>query len=174
MQRVRGLEGNISIDLCVVLFITSHSAAIGKELKRHEQKTVDNNHSLCFSVQQRSSSPDVIFISSSPPKPRPAQQPQARPVQVPRSNTQNAVVTQVQGKQVILQPVGPPVSITHRLTTTTPGQTPTTKTPGTLVQLCTGQCCSDPNEASLTSWLTNQLRLVWSILSINLFAGIYR
>ena len=33
LQCVRGLEGNISIDLCVVLFITSHSAAIGKELK---------------------------------------------------------------------------------------------------------------------------------------------
>ena len=36
-QRVRGLEGNISIGLCVVLFVTSHSAAIGKELSRQPQ-----------------------------------------------------------------------------------------------------------------------------------------
>ena len=32
--RVCGLEGNISIGLCVVLFVTSFSAAIGKELNR--------------------------------------------------------------------------------------------------------------------------------------------
>ena len=30
--RVRGLEGNIFISLRVVLFVTTHSAAIGKEL----------------------------------------------------------------------------------------------------------------------------------------------
>ena len=56
LQRVRGLEGNISIGLCVVLFVTSHSAAIGKELNKkqsmqeQQKQTRENKSSKIYSM----------------------------------------------------------------------------------------------------------------------------
>ena len=74
LQRARGLEGNISIVLCVVLFVTSHSAAIGKELNHSPVglilRTIYGLFSICWPIInyvdfRLTSKPISIFLNIS-------------------------------------------------------------------------------------------------------------